>query len=172
MSEILAPAIVAAVVSGFVSVTVAILNSWATSVREERARNREHFARALAAVVAYKEFPYAVRRRDASAPARERERLSTELQKVQREIAYCSAWLSVESTAVARAYGDLVARLRRVAGTAISEAWDQPGINADAQMNLGNGVDLSEINALEERYLAALQNHLVGRWRIWRRRRP
>jgi len=168
VTDLVTPAIVAAAVSGSVAILVAILNTWVSGAREQAARSREHFARAFAAVVAYKEFPFVVHRRDATAPARERERISAELRKVQQDIAYYAAWLSTENAAVAKAYAKLVSRLREIAGAAISDAWARSGISSDAEMNIQHDFGLAELRAQEDAYLEAVQDHLRRHRRILR----
>ncbi len=169
MTDPVTAAIIAASVSGSVAIAVALFNTWTAAAREQRARRREHFARALTAVISYKELPYVVHRRDAAGGARESERISTDFRKVQEDIAYYSAWLATESAPVARAYGALVSRLRAIAGGAIREAWTRPGISSDAGMNIEADFGFAELGPLEHGYLDAVRNHLslLRRVRSW-----
>src|SRR5687767_13051208 len=84
-------ALVAAVVSGVVAVTVALLNGWISGGRERKNRERTVFAEAFAACVAYREFPYVIRRRRWDDAASERVRISEQLRAVQERIAYHTA---------------------------------------------------------------------------------
>ncbi len=108
------------------------------------------FAEAFEAVSAYKEFPYAIRRRRADAPSEERVRLSEELRKVQTRLTYYLAWTQAESEVVGDAYAELVTELRRLAGAACRDAWLTAPITEDARMNIGpDVVDLSALSDLE-----------------------
>lgn len=150
--------------------------SWALGGRRARLdRQRERFAEAFAAIVAYAEFPYVVRRRRASAPEDERLRISGELRAVQERIAFSTAWLHSESPRVARAYGALVEQLRRVAGAQIAEGWTTPPIKTDEGMNIRSSLGLEALDPLKLAYLDAVIDHLhtfgwARRWfRIVRR---
>lgn len=82
---------------GVIALLARVLDGVWASRRDAEARRRSTFADAYAAVVAYAEFPYVVRRRRASAPEDERIRISTELRSVQERIAHHCAWLYTES---------------------------------------------------------------------------
>ncbi len=114
LAALLSGAVVAALIAAAVNTALARRKS----LEEERARVRTVFAEAFEAVSAYKEFPYAIRRRRADAPAEERVRLSEELRKVQTRLTYYLAWTRAESQAVGDAYEALVTELRRLAGGA------------------------------------------------------
>jgi len=65
------------------------INVWMArrkSREEERARVRDTFAAAFAAYTAYREFPYAIRRRRADIPEEERVRLSESLRTIQERL--------------------------------------------------------------------------------------
>lgn len=131
------------------------------SREEERARQRTAFAEALQAVAAYKEMPYAIRRRNAEEPGSERVRLSEVVREIQAELSFHQTWIRSESRSVADAYDALVSAARRVAGGAMREAWKVDPITTDAQMNIGPElVDLSELRPLEEAFTAATVQHL------------
>lgn len=158
--------LVAAVFSGAVlaALITAGINIWLTRRKnreEERGRLRANFADAFAVCAAYKEFPYAIRRRRADALAEERVRLSESLREIQAKLAYHLAWTAVESENVGRAYADLVGQVRRIAGAAMHEAWNAPPITSDAAMNIPPSViDLSSLKQYESAYMEAVQVHL------------
>ena len=95
-SDIPVPIIVAAI-TGAVSLLALSINAWLTGHRDRANRRRELLSKAFTSVIAYREFPYVVRRRRSSSPEDERIRISTELRKVQEDIAYYSSWLATES---------------------------------------------------------------------------
>ena len=106
-----------AIISGaFLAAMVAgAINIWMARRRsreEERARIRSTFAAAFEAYTAYKEFPYAIRRRQADDPDGERIRLSEALRAIQEKLSYYLAWPQAESAAVGQQYAGLVAEAR------------------------------------------------------------
>ncbi|WP_156415593.1 hypothetical protein [Terrabacter sp. Soil811] len=169
LSGLISGAVLAAVIGALANTALARRKS----LEEERARVRTVFAEAFEAVAAYKEFPYAIRRRRADQPAEERIRLSEDLRKVQARLTYYCAWTLAESPAVGHAYGALVRDLRAVAGGACREAWQAEPITADRDMNIGPDlVDLSALTSLEEAYTSAVETHLsafLRRRSLWRR---
>lgn len=151
--------------SAFIAALIAAgINIWLTRRRsreEERNRLRISFAEAFAAYTAYKELPYAIRRRRADAPGEERVRLSEALRKVQSDLAYHIAWTAAESETVGRAYANLIQKLRATAGEAMHQAWTAEPVNSDAAMNITSDViDLSELASQEAVYMEAVRNHL------------
>lgn len=158
------------------AVVAAGISAWASarltrrkSREEERARVRTVFAEAFEAVAAYKEFPYAIRRRAGDEPARERVRLSEELRAIQTRLTYYSAWIHAESTTVGDAYDMLVTELRKVAGQACHDAWEADPITDDKDMNIGPDlVDLSSLKDHEKAYTTAAESYLAN---FLRRRR-
>lgn len=131
------------------------------SLEEERNRIRTTCAEAFEVVAAYKEFPYAIRRRRADTPQAERVRLSDELRQIQARLSYFTAWMRGEDAALSTAFDDLVSNLRRIAGKACHDAWLAPATDADAAMNFPPGViDLSDLNSYEDTYIAAVKTHL------------
>ncbi|MFD4394901.1 hypothetical protein [Kitasatospora sp. NPDC058397] len=164
-----------AVVSGVVlaAALTATINLWLARSRsreEERIRLRTAFAEAFVAYTAYREMPYAIRRRHVDQAAEERVRLSEILRETQAQLAYHLAWTGLESPPVGEAYKDLIQHLRRTAGTAMHEAWEAPAITADAQMNIPlTVIDLSELAQYETAYLDAVRIHLRDLLPWWKR---
>jgi hypothetical protein len=154
----------------------ATINLWLArrkSREEERNRLRNSFAEAFAAYSAYsayKEFPYAIRRRRADVPAEERIRLSEALREIQASLAYHLAWTAVESETVGHAYTDLVQQVRRTAGAAMHEAWKAPPTESDGTMNIPPSViDLSPLAPHEAAYMDAVRTHLIRLAPWWAR---
>ncbi|MFC4003118.1 hypothetical protein ACFS2C_09075 [Prauserella oleivorans] len=158
--------LVTAVLSGafLAALITAAINIWLARRRtREEERNRIHttFAEAFAAYTAYKEFPYAIRRRRADTPGEERIRLSEALREIQASLAYHLAWTAAESEQVGKAYAELVKQVRSTAGNAMHEAWDAPANDSDSAMNIpAMLVDLSELTTREAAYIDAVRSHL------------
>jgi hypothetical protein len=167
---LLSGALLAAVVGAVVNTALARRKS----LEEERARVRGTFAEAFEAVMAYKEFPYAIRRRRHDQPEQERVRLSEALREVQSRLSYYLAWTKAESDDVGDRYKDLVRNLKIIAGTACHDAWLAPPALNDSDINIRpTVVDLSGLAAYEDAYIAATQEHLaqlLSSKRLWRKR--
>jgi hypothetical protein len=109
--------------------------------RAERTRRRELHARAIEAVVAYVQMPYAIRRRRHEAEHRsaERVRLTEAFTKIQAELASCEAVMRSDGDPLVRdGYATLVATLREHAGEQAKVAWRTPPIEDDEQMGMGD----------------------------------
>lgn len=167
--------LVTAILSGafLAAVITATINLWLARRRsreEERNRLRNSFAEAFAAYSAYKEFPYAIRRRRADVAAEERIRLSEALREIQASLAYHLAWTTTESETVGQAYTNLVQQVRRTAGAAMHEAWKAPPTESDDTMNIPPSViDLSPLAPHEAAYMDAVRTHLTTLAPWWAR---
>ncbi|MCW2538755.1 MAG: hypothetical protein JWN95_480 [Frankiales bacterium] len=146
------------------AVVAAIVNIVLTrrkSLEDERARIRTTCAEAFETVAAYKESPYAIRRRRHDSPGEERARLSDELRRVQARLSYFTAWMRWEGATLAAAFDDLVSNLRRVAGKACHDAWLAAAADSDHAMNIPpNVVNLSELAQFEDAYITAVKTYL------------
>lgn len=150
-----------AVIAAVVSAAVTVYLAWRKSREEERARVRTVLAEAFEVVTAYKEVPYAIRRRRKSKAEDERVRLSEELRQVQARLTYYSAWIRAESTTLGEAYDELVTELRKVAGQACHDAWRAEPITDDKDMNIGREViDLTSLTDLESAFATASTTYL------------
>lgn len=151
----------AAVVAAGIAGTVNVWLARSKAREEERARVRTLLAEAYQAYADYKEFPYAVRRRDADRPGEERVRLSEQMREVQSRLSYFLSWTTLESAPVGAAYAAMVSRLRAVAGDSIRDAWSSPAITTDADMNIPpSAVDLSSLAGPERQFHEAVDAHL------------
>lgn len=165
---VLSATVVAALVTGAINIWLARMKRY----DEAQARVRAMFAEAYRAYAEYKEMPYCVRRRDPTRGAEERQRLSEQMRKIQSDLTFYVSWTVLEAPEVGDKYADLVAQLRRVAGTAIREAWLTPGTRHDRGMNIpSNLVDLSSLAATEAAYTEAVKAHFARerRRRGWSR---
>ena len=160
--------VVGAVIIAAASFTVFVLTNWWNGERERLTRSRDVFSKAYAAVQEYKEFPYVIARRRKDTPEEERIRISSELRRIQTDLAFYSAWLMTESRHVHRSFAELLEQTRRVAGTAMHEAWLQPPAAEDSEMNMPK-LDMSTLAPYECAYLEEVVDHLAV-WPSWIRR--
>jgi hypothetical protein len=147
-----------------------VLTWWANGVRSERARLQTLYADAYAAVVAYQEFPYVIRRRRALLPGHEeigndeRVRIATDLQSVQERLSNYTAQIRTESAEVSEKYDALVHRTRVIAGSYMREAWKAPPLDNDAGMNITD-INYDELRQPQADYLDAMKTNLQF-WRV------
>lgn len=164
ITAILSGTFLAAIVTAGTSAIVTTRIARQKSREEERSRVRTIYAEAFQVVAAYKELPYAIRRRRHDQPEAERFRLSEEARKLQERLSYYRAWTQGESKTVGQAYLNLVTELRKVAGGACRQAWIDEPVKTDAEMNIGTDlVDLSTLVPLEDAYTAAVDAELARR---------
>ncbi len=166
------PAVVtAAIIAGAASLFALAVTTLVAGRREQRNRRRDTYSAAFAAVAAYKEFPYVVRRRragPAAVAAEERVRISEALRKVQQDLGYYAAWMATESAHVAAAYTELVTQTRKIAGRQIHEAWLDAPIRKDTDMNMRD-LGLGALHPVESAYLSEVEDHLNWQPTWWRR---
>ena len=101
-----------------------------------------------------------IRRRRKDTPEEERIRISTELRRVQVDLAFYSAWLMTESRHVHRSFSKLLEQTRKVAGVAMHDAWLEPAAEDDSGMNMPK-VDMSALAPLETAFLEEVADHLA-----------
>ena len=139
-----------AVTSVLIPVLVAALTgavALALSRASEAAnRRRDRYAEAVAALVAWVEFPYRVRRRTDDTPAT-LAALAARGHELQEKLAGHQAWILAENSTVATAYRTARTTITPVVGAAIREAWATgPAATAEA-MNLGDWGPAKECSA-------------------------
>lgn len=150
-----------------VSAAISLFTLWVAGLRQERARRRELWAGALAATMAYREFPYAIRRRRCEPEHRseERIRLSEGLRVVQQDLAQHQALMRVEDRPeVRKTYEQLVRRTREIAGGYMKDAWEADPIETDAEVNAGAPYDYSVLRKHEDAYVESVKADLAW-WR-------
>lgn len=166
LTAVFSGAVLAALITALINIVLARRKSR----EEERARLRQAFAEALRAQAAYKEFPYAIRRRSSERPAEERARLTDALREIQAQMSVYLAWTAAESQDVGHAYSELVKQTRQVAGTAMKAAWEADPISSDAEMIIPRTVvDLSPLKQAEDAYMQAVIRHLIALAPWWAR---
>ena len=151
--------VVAAAMTGAFSILIFAVTSWRNGERERLGRSRQVFSEAYLAIQEYKEFPYVVRRRRKETPGEERVRISSELRRIQSDLAFYSAWLRTESPHVHRSYSELLEQVRSLAGMAMHDAWLEPAIEDDSEMNMPD-LGLSDLSTYESAYLNEVVYHL------------
>lgn len=147
---------------GLASSLLVTVAGWLWNQRQKRLDGHaELLADAYAAVAAYKEFAFAVRRRDPAEPAQERIRVSEAMRAVQQELTFHVAWVRGTSRRVSGSYDALVGETRKVAGTALRDGWNNPAITTDAQMNMPEvAAALAELTPYEREFLREVQHYL------------
>jgi hypothetical protein len=155
-----------------------LLTLFVNGRRTERTRRRDLYSKGWAAVQAYKEFAFAVRRRNADDRAGERVRISTAMGEVQKELAYYEAMIGRERVSefvatvtgrdhrgvVADAYLTLVAETRKVAGGIIKRSWDEDPISADSEMHAPEiAKELAALEPFEAAFLDTVSDDVGGR---------
>jgi hypothetical protein len=131
--------------------------------RAERQRRRDLHARALAAIIAYGEMPYRIRRR---APGAEnRAHLSDELSRTKAELDTCQVLLAADrDDRLSDAFDDLYSLARRSVGKTAHDAWNAPVIQSDAEMNQGELYQqLSGFNTARDRFADDLRTATLPR---------
>ncbi len=164
--DVFPPALFAAALAAAVAVFLHLFKGRA----DERGRAQVLYAEAYEWYAAYKEMPYAIRRRRVDDPAAERIRLSETVRDIQARLDHFKTWTALENAHVGAAYADLLRELRRVAGTSMHDAWNESGTDTDGEMNMppGRVDDLTPLGPYEDAYLAEVRRALVPFWR----RRP
>lgn len=138
-------------------------------IRAERQRRRDLHTRALAAITAYGEMPYRIRRR---APGAEnRARLSDELSLIKAEVDTCQVLLAADGDEqLSEAFDDLYELARTRVGKEAHDAWIPPVIDTDQEMNQGLLYRrLADFDARRAEFADDLRTATLPRHkRIWR----
>jgi hypothetical protein len=175
-SDWIAPTVVLALLALAVSLATFFLGAR----RDRLDRQRQLFADAFEVVMEYREYPFIVRRRSADEPAKERQRISGDLSKVQAKLNAYRARLLIEDRYVGERYVALVKKTREVAGGEIRSGWDQEPVGEDGAMH-SPGFDFSVLDAYDTAYLVAVGDHLgwvnatlrrTIRWPVGRKKPP
>jgi hypothetical protein len=153
------PAQWATIIAALIAALVVVAGYMLTQVQARRERRAKEFADALAAVEAYLEAPYRIRRRQAATPEA-REALTSALSDLQARIALHRAWLQVESPTVGHAYDALVSAARSEAGAQMAEAWNAAPLISDTDMNLKVAYPHPNSDAERAKVIAAMRQHL------------
>lgn len=158
--------VLAAVIGMAGTAVTAVLTHSLGERSARRERRAEVFAKALAAVEDYAEMPYRIRRRRGSDQARHE--LTDRISQVQSLIAFHQAWLHIEAPVVAVAYDALVQAARKQAGAQMNDAWNEPLLSVDRQMNLGSAYQRDTIDTARNSCVQVMREALGHRRSAWR----
>jgi hypothetical protein len=157
-------AIVAVAVIALVGAVIsASITYWFNQRAARRERRSTVFAEALSTVEEYAEMPYRIRRRLNTAQARYD--LCEEVSRLQSRLAFYQTLLQIESPGIAVAYSNLVRAAKIQAGGQMQDAWRQPVLITDAEMNLGARYSRDQIDAARTNCVVAMQRALGRRHR-------
>ncbi|MQA86676.1 MAG: hypothetical protein GEV03_19085 [Streptosporangiales bacterium] len=145
------------------AIITAVLAYWLNQRAARHERRAKAFAEALAAVETYAEMPYLIRRRKPTPEARHE--LTAEISKIQSQLAFHEAWMRIEAPNVAISYANLIQAAKTQAGQQMSDAWRQPVLTSDEQMNLGVGYSRDQIDAARTACVTAMLKALGHRRR-------
>jgi hypothetical protein len=110
------------VLAAAVAAAAALIGYWLTYVSKRSESKAETYAKALAAVEAYKQLPYRICRRGASTPE-VRGSLGQTIGDVQQDLAFYRRFLSLDSEAVELAYDALIDKVYARGRDFRAEAW-------------------------------------------------
>lgn len=148
------PALAAGVLSAVVALSTLVVNQ----IRARKDRQRQIFGDAFGTVMEYREFPFIVRRR--SDDQGTRHVISVQLSQVQAKLNQYIGRVRVESRRVGRAYEQLVAQTRTIAGREISRSWDCEPIPATEAVHVRD-IDLSALREFDEAFLQEVRDELA-----------
>lgn len=139
-----------------------MIKLWWDARSARRERLRELYAGGWAAVQAYKEMAFAIRRRNIDNRPGERVRLSEAMRTIQKDISYYEALIGRErSGRVAAEYRGLVAKTREIAGGIIRRSWNEEPITSDSQMHSSEvAAELGALKPFEDGYMNAVADEL------------
>ena len=103
----------------------------------EQARRREAYADAVAALVAWHEYPYRVRRRTSDS-ADTLNRLVVLGHELQEALQRSLAWMAADSKSLYESFQAISREISADVGSAIKNAWESEPIAVPAEMNLGD----------------------------------
>jgi hypothetical protein len=152
-----------------------LLGLWVNGDRSERQRKRDLHARALAAIIAYGEMPFMIRRRrhEEAERSAERIRISDHFSNVKAEVSTCQVLLSADGDErLAEAYEELVEEAQRTVGQEAHTAWTRPAITTDAEMNMADTFEmLTQFRMQLDAFKEDLARSTLPRRKRLRRRR-
>jgi hypothetical protein len=147
------------IVLSSLALVVSVATFFVAGRRARLDRQRQIFGDAFAAVMAYREYPFIVCRRNPDEASKERQRISTDLSDLQAKLNGFKGTLRVEDPYVGERYVELVDATRRVAGAFIKEAWNADAVREDLLIH-NPSWDFSELDRYDEAYLRAVADHL------------
>jgi hypothetical protein len=157
------------IVLSILALVVSVATFFVAGRRARLDRQRQLFGDAFAAVMAYREYPFIIRRRNPDEVTKERQRISADLSDLQAKLNGFKGMLRVEDPYVGERYVELVDATRRVAGALIKEAWNTDPVGEDHLVH-NPSWDFSELDKYDEAYLRAVADHLAWMYTPLRRK--
>jgi hypothetical protein len=158
------------VLAATIAAAAALTGYWLTYASKRSESKTETYAKALAAVEAYKQLPYRICRRGESTPE-VRGNLGKVIGDVQQDLAFYRRFLLLDSEAVGLAYGFLVDKVYNSGRVFRAKAWCMPPASEDKGMDISAAFDYDD--ASEQRTcLLAMQRELRRRFRLGLRTAP
>ena len=140
----------------------ALAGYWLTYVSKRSENKAETYAKALAAVEAYKQLPYRICRRGESTPE-VRGSLGKAIGDVQQDLAFYRRFLRLDSVAVGLAYDALVDKVYASGRDFRAKAWGMPPAPTDKDMDISAAFDYDD--SFEQRAcLLAMRKELRKRF--------
>ena len=121
------------VIAASIAALAALIGYWATYRTRRIDSKAETYAKALAAVTAYKHLPYRIRRR-AKDDNETRDKLGQLSSDVHQEITYYRHLLNLDSELVANTYEELIRKVYRKGKEHRDNAWGHTPISSDSEM--------------------------------------
>lgn len=156
--------VIAALLAAAMAFTGVMITLIVNGRRAERERLRQLYAGGWAAVQAYKEMAFAVRRRNVDESAAERVRVSEAMREIQKDLAFHEALIGRErSGQIAAEYRILVAKTREIAGGIIKRSWNENPISSDSEMHSPEiASELAALRGCEDSYMNAIAERFNG----------
>ncbi|HVP03706.1 MAG TPA: hypothetical protein VMT10_14140 [Solirubrobacteraceae bacterium] len=170
--------VIAALIAAALAFTAHMIILIVNGRRARRERLQELYAGGWAAVQAYKEMAFAIRRRNIDDRSGERVRLSEAMRDIQKDLAYHDALIGRErSGRVATEYRNLVLKTREIAGGIVRRSWNNEPIRSDTEMHSPEiASELAALQPFEDGYMDAVADELGGWWQRlrvkWQRTTP
>jgi len=133
----------ATVLAAAVAAAAALAGYWLTYVSKQSESKAETYARALAAVEAYKQLPYRICRRGDSTPD-VRGELGKIIGDVQQDLAFYRRFLRLDSEAVGLAYDALVDKVYASGRGFRAQAWQRSPASEDNEMDISTAFNYND----------------------------
>ncbi len=159
---ILDPSVIAAVIAGLAAVLGYLIGQRQATLE----RKRRACAEAMADALRWLELPYRIRRRPNDDPETLNE-LAEKSSSLREQLGFHEKWLSVEVPQVHQSFTDLVTKVRKAAGPAISDAWEARPAETPREMNVGRLLDTEEAERAADQFSSEVERQLTW-WRILR----
>ncbi len=142
-----------------IAAAIAVLGYSRQRRAERRAERATLYGHAIAAVEAYLEGPYRIRRRDDTAEARFT--ITSAISDTKAAISLHQALLAMHAPrAVTTAYNTFVVAAQREAGPQMTEAWNAKPSTKDNQVPLGKACDRTASDGARDALIAVMRSDL------------